>query len=146
MFTVVIAQKEHIDAVNEFNMFLSPLLDDKKFCFCEWIPEADTIHGAMPTLHECVGNREQWRAIIISDNGGLHYKNPFDRVNFIAPDLSPDDYPTKEYLEIMRKAKAGAYQKATANELSRLSNWLTDLPNRSHSEPFTAISTEATSD
>ena len=34
MFTVVIAQKEHIDTVNEFEMLLSPLLDENER---EWL-------------------------------------------------------------------------------------------------------------
>lgn len=85
MFTVVIAEKNHIDAIREYDIFLKPLIEKSDVHFCEWRPEEDTLTFAVPKLREVVGNREEWRAIVVCDERGLREKNPFDRSKPVLP-------------------------------------------------------------
>ena len=85
MFTVVIAEKNHIDAIREYDIFLKPLIEKSDVHFCEWRPEEDTLTYAVPKLREVVGNREEWRAIVVCDERGLREKNPFDRSKPVLP-------------------------------------------------------------
>ena len=43
MFTVVIAEKTHIDSIQEYKVFLKPFIDDARVVFCEWRPEEKTL-------------------------------------------------------------------------------------------------------
>ena len=117
MFTVVIAEKEHLHRIEEYSVFLNPLLDKRKFVFCEWHIGETGIEAALPQLYEAVDNREEWRAVVVCDNGGLHFKNPYDRVQYRA---SESDGTGPELYE--------AYEKAAKTPLVRLADWFCERP------------------
>ena len=52
MFTVIIAEKEHIDRSREYDIFLSPFADHRHIALCRWYPEKDTLAEAVPELRE----------------------------------------------------------------------------------------------
>ena len=83
MFTVLIAEKEHIDAIRQENkLFFEPFLENKELAFCEWNPGGETLSEAVPGLYDTVGRQRQWRAIILerTDKDLIKTQNPFDSV------------------------------------------------------------------
>lgn len=108
MFTVVIAEKEHLDQIRENSTFLSPFIDRNNVAFCQWLPEEETIRDCVPTLEQTVRRRDRWRALIVATEAGIDRKNPFDLVEYHPPvrefDKAPMPEPTQE--EPSGKAKA----------------------------------------
>ena len=86
MFTVVIAEKEHIDSIKEYSAFLKPFINEKQVAFCQWKPAARSLAEAVPSLSRSVSTKNEWRAIILCDNSGLKLKNPFEPVTYLAPE------------------------------------------------------------
>lgn len=85
MFTVMIAEKPHLDSIHEYNIFLKPFVNQDKVAFCQWDCEAKTIRDAVPDLVRTVARHEQWRVVILCDEEGIEQRNPFDRVKYAAP-------------------------------------------------------------
>lgn len=150
MFTVVIAGKEHINAIKDYEIFLNPLVERSHIQFCEWRPDEDTLTEAVPMLRDTVGNCEEWRAILLCDDRGINEKNPFDLIKPRFPEY-PDikvskeltdkmtaeereeyldqlelqhEKDLKEYYEKVKAIKFDAYEKASKDPLTRLSTYL----------------------
>ena len=108
MFTVVIAEKEHLDSIQDNHVFLDPFIDKKNVAFCEWRTDEQTLREAVPKLEETVSRREHWRAVIVCTEDGLKQKNPFDLVDYTAPvrqyDRAPMDEPEGD--EVTGKARS----------------------------------------
>ena len=57
MFTVLIAEKEHIDAIRRDNaLFFEPFLNNRELAFCRWIPGGETLDEAVPDLTDAEKN------------------------------------------------------------------------------------------
>lgn len=68
MFTVLIAEKEHIDAIQQENkLFFEPFLESKELAFCCWNPAGQSLQDSVPGLRDAVGRRKEWRAVIINN-------------------------------------------------------------------------------
>ena len=68
MFTVLIAEKEHIDAIQQENkLFFEPFLESKELAFCYWNPSGQSLHDSVPGLFDAVGRHKDWRAVIINN-------------------------------------------------------------------------------
>ena len=100
MFTVLIAEKEYIDAIQPENkLFFEPFLDNKELEFCYWNPAGQNLEDSVPGLLDVVGRRKDWRAVIINNVSAerLKAQNPFDVVDttalfgLTAPALQPDE-------------------------------------------------------
>lgn len=133
MFTVVIAEKEHIDSIREYGVFLKPFLDDTRVAFCEWRTGERTLADSVPHLQETVARCRQWRAVILTDESGLERKNPFQVVDFTPPVFTPlaeiEDEETvdehrRKYLEVLREEKFRAFEQAAGQPLTRLVTYL----------------------
>ena len=49
MFTVLIAEKEHIDAIQKKNrLFFEPFLESKELAFCHWNTGGQCLNDAVP--------------------------------------------------------------------------------------------------
>ena len=60
LFTVIIAEKEHIDAIRQKNkLFFEPFLESKNLAFCEWNPMGQTLSEAVPGLQAEVYGEQQ---------------------------------------------------------------------------------------
>ena len=114
MFTVVIAEKEHIDNIQEYKVFLKPFIDDARVEFCEWRPEENSLADSVPHLEQTVARHSKWRAIVLCDESGLEKKNPFELVEFTPPVFTPLSEEEDEdevvahrrrYLEQLQKEK-----------------------------------------
>ena len=84
LFTVLIAEKEHIDAIRQENkLFFEPFLENKELALCTWNPAGQNLHESVPGLVDAVGRRKEWRAVIIQSNSAdsLKTQNPFDVVD-----------------------------------------------------------------
>ena len=127
MFTVVIAEKNHLQQIEEMKMFLFPLMNPKKFSFCEWNPQGKSLNQVLPGLYDAVRHREEWRALIVCDDGGLQSKNPYERA-FYTPPRRKDFASEEEYLAEVRARKFAAFEEAAKQPLVRLTAWLTDRP------------------
>ena len=104
MFTVIIAEKEHIDRIREYDIFLSLFADHRHIALCRWYPEKDTLAEAVPELRETVAREKTWRALILTTGEGLTYRNPFDLVPFEPPQKEWEE-PLEEYLPRLRQVK-----------------------------------------
>lgn len=132
MFTVVIAEKEQIDSIREYSVFLKPFIDDAHVEFCEWRPEGDTLADSAPHLAQIVARKGEWRAIVLCDAAGMDRKNPFDRVEFTPPAFVPLDCEDaqqaaehrRNYLEQLKQAKFRAFDQAARQPLTRLMTYL----------------------
>lgn len=145
MFTVLIAEKEHIDAIcNENKLFFEPFLESKELTFCEWKPEGQSLSEAVPGLYDAVGRRSQWRAVILNKSTPalLKTQNPFDAVDAIAlrelaepveqpPEGADIDKWTdqwRQYFEDLTRIKESVYKSALELPLQKLTTWLCFRP------------------
>ena len=145
MFTVLIAEKEHIDAIQQENkLFFEPFLENKELAFCQWEPSGQTLQESVPGLLDVVGRRKEWRAVIInkSDDKFLSAQNPFDVVDYstlssiTVPTGQPDKNESwdeweshwKEYYEALSEEKTRVYKSAFNYPLQKLSTWLCFRP------------------
>ena len=145
MFTVLIAEKQHIDAIKEDNqLFFEPFLENKKLAFCEWNPMGENLKDSLPDLFDVVGRVKNWRAIIINPVNGelIKARNPFDIVDPISlnsltmPKWEPDSSANvdewenewKDYFNSLTKQKEEIYKKALSYPLVKLSTWLCYRP------------------
>lgn len=127
MFTVVIAEKEHISSIQNYGIFLKPYMTEN-IALCEWIREGSSIAECVPTLENTVSHRAEWRAIILCDEEGLHRRNPFDLVAFAPPERPKYEEQMAEYLNALRAAKCSAYDEAAKKPLVRLLTGLCEAP------------------
>jgi len=85
LFTVLIAEKEHIDAIRQENkLFFEPFLENKELAFCYWNPEGQSLLDSVPGLYDAVGRQKNWRAVIINNakEPMIKTQNPFDIVDY----------------------------------------------------------------
>ena len=145
MFTVLIAEKEHIDAIREENkLFFEPFLENKELAFCYWNPEGQCLEDAVPGLQDAVGRTKLWRAVIINKTEAefLKKQNPFDVVNCealadltqppqqLAEDANRKDWEDawKKYFDDVAAIKENIYKDALENPLQKLTTWLCFRP------------------
>ncbi len=145
LFTVLIAEKEHIDAIRQENkLFFEPFLENKELAFCYWNPSGQSLNESVPGLQDAVGRRKDWRAVIINNctEETLKARNPFDTVDhsalssLAAPKGQPESEESwdewescwKTYYESVAKEKEAIYRKALENPLQKLSTWLCFRP------------------
>ena len=145
MFTVLIAEKEHIDSIQQENkLFFEPFLKNKELAFCYWDPSGQNLGDSAPGLPEIVGRKKEWRAVIINSctKDSLKMRNPFDVVDksrlagLSAPAPQPDSKESwdkweadwKAYYDALTKAKESVYKSALEHPLQRLSAWLCFRP------------------
>ena len=147
MFTVLIAEKEHIDAIQQENrLFFEPFLNNKELAFCYWNPQGQCLEDAVPGLLDTVGRTKEWRAVIINNVSAecLKAQNPFDVVDttalfeLTAPAAQYDEKEPfdqweakwKTYYAGMSQAKEKAYREAITYPLQRLTTWLCYRPEK----------------
>jgi hypothetical protein len=85
LFTVLIAEKEHIDAIRQDNkLFFEPFLNSKELAFCYWNPAGQNLQDSVPGLLDVVGRTRNWRAIILNPFVAEQAKmqNPYDTVDY----------------------------------------------------------------
>ena len=145
MFTVLIAEQEHIDAIRQENrLFFEPFLESKELAFCTWNPSGQTLNEAVPDLQDVVGRRKAWRVVIINncDEEHLQAQNPFDVVDYNAvmsipvpncqldPDETLEQWETEwnSYYEMLIKEKEIVYKNAMEIPLQKLATWLCFRP------------------
>lgn len=144
MFTVLIAEKEHIDAIQQENkLFFEPFLESKELAFCYWNPAGQDLEDSAPGLLDAVGRRKDWRAVIINNCTvkSSKMRNPFDVVDdsalaaLTAPDRQPGDETMGEweaawaaYLDALTAEKKTVYQSALEQPFQKLVTWLCFKP------------------
>lgn len=145
MFTVLIAEKEHIDAIQQENkLFFEPFLDNKDLAFCSWNPAGENLKDSLPGLHDIVGRKKEWRAVIINNYTceTAKQRNPFDVVEHSVLDsLKPpsqqpqQDEPIdkwesawQDYYNALSQEKENVYTSALEKPLQKLSTWLCFKP------------------
>lgn len=132
MYTVVIAEKEHIEAFDEYAMYLEPFRKKTQFALCMWNPEASgSLYDLVPELERLVDRREEWRAIILCDERGLAKRNPFNVIEYreeIWQEQAGDTLALADYFQRRGEAKEEAYRQAAGEPLVRLVTFLCDDP------------------
>ncbi len=145
MLTVLLAEKEYIDAIRQTNkLFFEPFLDSKDLAFCYWNPLGQNLREAVPELLDAVGRRKDWRAVILNNctAESVKTRNPFDTVDYselaslVAPNSNPaseeswDDWEAdwKSYYEALEQEKEVVYKRAMQQPLQQLATWLCFRP------------------
>ncbi|MCD8150244.1 MAG: hypothetical protein LUE92_11960 [Clostridiales bacterium] len=130
MYTVIIAEQEHIDNIREYRLFLEPFMKKTQFAFCPWNPEErDSMKKSVPDLEREVAHREEWRAVILCDERGLKKKNPFNIVEYAAPEWDEDGSESMEdFYDRRMAAHKAAYKLAADEPLVRLVTRLCEDP------------------
>lgn len=145
LFTVLIAEKEHIDSIRQENtLFFEPFLENKELAFCYWNPKGQNLQDSVPGLLDTVGRHKDWRAVVINNCTAATSKmrNPFDIVDqsalkaLTAPERQPglneslEDWETtwKEYFDALTVAKEAVYQNALEQPFQKLATWLCFRP------------------
>ena len=131
MFTVVICD-EHIinDCQNKYYIYLKPFLDNEEFVFCKWNVSGSSFDEAVPELKELIGNKKEWRAIIVNDNStwdvdSVNKRNPFNYVDSVK---NKENFDTCKQIEKFREEEESMLEKAMFNPLMKLSVWLCGSP------------------
>jgi len=131
MFTVIICD-EHIinDCHNKYYIYLKPFLDNEEFAFCKWDTSGNTLNEAVPELKEIIGNKNEWRAIIVNDSSTWNFeavnkRNPFNYVDSIN---NKSNFETGEQIRAFRENEDVMLEKAFTNPLMKLSVWLCGSP------------------
>ncbi len=145
MFTVLIAAKEHIDAIRQENkLFFEPFLENKELAFCYWDPWGQNLQDSVPGLLDAVGRRKEWRAVILHPGTEAERKtrNPFDTVDrtgltgLTAPSRQPEREESIEawesgwtaYYDALIQEKERVYRSAMEKPLQKLATWLCFRP------------------
>lgn len=145
MFTVLIAEKEHIGAIQQENkLFFEPFLESKELAFCYWNTDGQTLEESVPGLLDAVGRRKDWRAVIINNCNikSAKLRNPFDVVDHSVLDslTPPPQQPSKgesleewesawkEYHDALISEKENTYKSALDHPLQKLATWLCFRP------------------
>ena len=145
MFTVLIAQKEHIDAIQQGNkLFFEPFLENKELAFCCWDPAGQNLQDAVPGLLDAVGRKKQWRAVILNNctTKTAKQRNPFDVVDSkpikdlqmpvkqpkLDADLNAWEASWKQYFAELSQVKEAVYKEALAQPFQKLTTWLCFRP------------------
>ncbi len=150
MFTVLIAEKEHIDAIRQENkLFFEPFLEKDELAFCYWNLEGQNLQDSVPGLMDAVGRKKDWRAVILNSGTPetLKQRNPFDVVDRSGLDAlthppvqppfvtNPESAEAEEelaqwesgweaYYEALSKARDDTYRAAMEFPLQKLATWL----------------------
>lgn len=131
MFTVIICD-EHIinDCHNKYYIYLKPFLDNEEFAFCKWNVPGNTLDEAVPELKEIIGNKSEWRAIIVNDSSTWNFdavnkRNPFNYVDSVN---NKSCFGTYEQIREFRENEDMMLKKAFTNPLMKLSVWLCGSP------------------
>ena len=127
MFTVVISEQEHLDSIVEYKAFLKPFLDKGDIALCRWNPEGETLTDMVPELNATVSRHQKWRLVVICDEEGLKYRNPFDVVRHRDPER-PEGMEDAQYYELRREARNESYNRAAGKPLTKLMTWLCRAP------------------
>ncbi len=126
MFTVIITEKEHIDRIREYDVFLKPFADPRRIALCRWEPQEDTLQKAVPGLEAAVTGEKVWRAVILNTSEGVSQRNPYDLVSYTPPQRDEDNMPA--YLEKLQREKFSAFRQAIRKPLARLATYLCEQP------------------
>lgn len=121
MLTVIFAEKEIIEKINRYKLFLKPLLENKEIAFCEINLEKDNIEDIAPDIHKVINNCDSWKALIVAPIE-KHKLNPFDftgyKENFLLKRKKEIDWTMfSNYLSTRRDN----YERAIENPLMKLS-------------------------
>ncbi len=103
MFTVIIAEKKHFDAIEQNRLYFTPFLNRSPadFVFCKWNPNGKTFWECVPDLVPLVGRRENWRAIILNEDSHQNKQNPFDIIQYNQVRQCEEKYPFPDpYMEM----------------------------------------------
>ncbi len=145
MYTVIIADSQDIEKLQEYRLFLEPFTNSRDFKICEWFPgEGDSLELSVPSLGSTVANVSTWRAIILCPDDGIHQENPFDLTDYSEPsfpyetieDESEEEEgytekrinALKDYYKQRYEERAKALRQAAENPLTKLSVRLLEDP------------------
>lgn len=145
LFTVLIAEKQYIDAIRlENKLFFEPFLENKELAFCCWNPEGQNLKDSVPELIDTVGRKKEWKAVIIDSctDEQAKQKNPFDKIDcselcdLTEPSEKPVDQENwndwekswESYYSLLNSKKEAIYKRALEIPMQKLTTWLSFIP------------------
>lgn len=136
MFTVVIAEQEHINNIEKYDLFLKPFADKQHTKILRWNREGRSFRECIPGLEDVVVHHKEWRAVVLCGQESIGQKNPFDIVACDLPkkpenadDGTEEGYELLvEYYRQVRETKFAAYEQAIKRPLTRLMTYLCEPP------------------
>lgn len=155
MFTVIIAEQEYLDKIEQYQLFLKPFLNNRDLHFCAWNRNKRAFAEMLPDLADVVGRRKEWRAIVICDEAGLEQQNPFDLVNLPAEKFAGalhgstekeaealDSAEYQAFMEAEHQKRMHAFDLASENALTRLVTFFCDAPTITKEEQSSLMETD----
>ena len=127
MITVIIAEKEILNLFREFEIFLRPMMQSENYALCEWDKMGRTISEMLPNLYEIVEHHNEWRAIVVN-NDGLHQVNPFDFTQYSEPQPEKLGKINWNRFGERREERYRCYEKAINNPFTKLTTALCGVP------------------
>ena len=136
MFTVVIAEQEHINNIEKYDLFLKPFADKQHTRILRWNREGKTFRECIPGLEDTIVHHKEWRAVVLCGKDALSQKNPFDFIECPLPEKpegtdegSEEGYEAlAAYYHQVRQIKFAAYERAIERPLTRLATYLCEQP------------------
>ncbi len=128
MFTVLLADRETLDAIQRNHLFLDACAPYREIAFCPWDRQQSVPAAAVRALPELVAGKERWRAVVVMGEEGIQQLNPFDLVGYRAPEWREDEEERAVYLARRRAARMAAFDAAAQQPLTRLATYLCEQP------------------
>lgn len=123
VFTIIFAEEKVIQSVKEYSLFFKPFTDVDNFTFCRWNTDGETLDEIVPDFYEKIGNKQEWRAIVIIPDKEKESRNPFDFVNLELP-IRKAGESTVDYHKRKKEKVIEGYEKAVNNPLTKLTTYL----------------------
>lgn len=97
MFTVILYDQKMNEFLKEYMSFIQPFASRNDFALCRWNPAGTTINEAMPDLYDIVGERKEWRAIVLHHLFKDASENPYD---FFKGDESAEEIEKNDLIRL----------------------------------------------
>ena len=132
MYTVIIAEKKHFDAIEQNKLYFKPFLDrlNEDVVFCEWNVGGNNFYDCVPNLVGLVGRHKSWRAVILKDDDKAACINPFDSIDKSRVAQCEEEFRLVHPFEMDDVVTASSNDGGDSGDEGRFDRWKKDCNDR----------------
>ena len=132
MYTVIIAEKKHFDAIEQNKLYFKPFLDrlNEDVVFCEWNVGGNNFYDCVPNLVGLVGRHKSWRAVILKDDDKAACINPFDSIDKSRVAQCEEEFRLVHPFEMDDVVTASSNDGGDSGDEGRFDRWKKDCSDR----------------